>query len=492
MRSKIELTLIGTFNLIVGRCTDSESSYRFFKHARNCAWLPTLMGLSLVLAAGCGTIPNVNAALHTDPTYLVEPSFVGPHGVETQEQAREVVARLKENQKIPTDLLGRHMVVEQALSDVPLVLGNKVTLLENAKATFDAMLTAIRGAKNSINIEMYIFDDGPIGQMFADALIERQRHGVQVNIMYDGLGSFLTPASFFDKMHQSGIALLEYRPLDPFEATLGWSFGHRNHRKMVVVDGRIAFTGGINISEVYASGLRSSSSNAPLSSWRDTDIEIEGPVVAEFQHIFIGEWQYQKGPPLNKRDYFPKIPQAGEQIVRVIGSIPERFSLIYVVLISAIENSESNVYITDAYFSPDRQLLRALENAARQGVDVRLLLPSESDEPFVVSAQRSHYKGLLKAGIKIYEWKGKMLHAKTATIDGVWSTVGTSNLDWWSIARDNELNAIILSHSFGDQMNLMFKNDMESSNQVEPEQWEQRGFYERVKETFASAIAPLL
>ena len=176
----------------------------------------------------------------------------------------------------------------------------------------------------------------------------------------------------------------------------------------------------------------------------------------------------------------------------MIGSVPQQFPLIYVDLISAVVNSETNVYITDAYFAPDHQMRHALEDAARRGVDVRLLLPSQSDEPFIASAQRSHYRDLLNAGVKVYEWSGQMLHAKTATIDGVWSTVGTSNLDWWSIARDNEVNAVILGHHFGDEMNLMFKNDLEDSQSIELVRWKERSLMERLREVFARLIEPLL
>ncbi len=445
--------------------------------------------------SGCGTIPDVHALLHAKDPYLENSDFVGPRGSLTKEQGKRIVARLEEHQKTPTDILQRHLAFEQALSNVPLVVGNKVTLLENGAATYRAMLAAIHNGHDSINIAMYTFSDGPVGQMFADALIERQRHGVQVNLMFDSLGSLATPASYFDRLRQNGIAVLQYRPVNPFETTLQWSFSHRNHRKMLIVDGRIAFTGGINISEVYASGLGSLSGSRPGSTpqyWRDTDVEIEGPVVAEFQHLFVGEWTYQKGPPLSPREYFPTLEAQGNHIIRVISSVPERFSLIYVDLISAIVNSETNVYITDAYFTPDRQMLHALENAARRGVDVRLLLPSQSDEPMIVSAERSHYRALLTSGVKIYEWQGEMLHAKTATIDGVWSTVGTSNLDWWSIARDNEVNAIILSHSFGDEMNRMFRSDMENSTQIDLAQWKHRGLCERLEETAARMIEPLL
>jgi cardiolipin synthase len=186
------------------------------------------------------------------------------------------------------------------------------------------------------------------------------------------------------------------------------------------------------------------------------------------------------------------LQREGDAIVRVIGSVPEQFSLIYVTLISAVDNSETNVYITDAYFAPDHQMVKALEQAARRGVDVRLLLPSQTDEPFIVSATRSHYKKLMRAGVRIYEWRGKMLHAKTATVDGVWSTVGTSNLDWWSIARNNEINADIVGQRFGGEMNLMFKNDIEDSNLIDLQQWRHRGIVERFDEFFARLIEPVL
>jgi cardiolipin synthase len=447
---------------------------------------------TMALLAGCGTIPDARTVIGERIYYLRHPRFVGPNGPLTQEQGRQILARLQRHQNTATDILQRHLAFEQAITGEPLVLGNKVTLLENGTATYRTMLATIRGAHDSINLMTYIISDGPVGQMFADALLERQKHGVQVNIIYDSFGSMYTPASFFDRLESNGVAVLQYRPINPLEAKLPWTLTHRNHRKMMVVDGRVAFTGGINISEEYASGVRTSKERQPPQYWRDTDIEVEGPVVEQFQHLFIDEWRYQKGSPLSRRDYFPKLGWKGADIVRLLGSVPERFNPVYIALLSAIINSETNAYITDAYFAPDRQVIRVLEHAAQRGVDVRLLLPSQSDEPLIVSAQRSHYDGLLRAGVKIYEWQEKMLHAKTATIDGVWSTVGSSNLHWWSIARNNEINAVILSHPFGDEMNLMFRNDLEDSSQIEPQQWEHRGMLERLRETLARLMEPLL
>jgi len=447
---------------------------------------------SALLLSSCGTITDAGTLLHQRVLYMTHPKIAGPQGPLTPRQAQHIIDRLEANQQTPSKILDRDLAFEQAITNVPLTTGNHVTLLENGSATYSAMLAAIRGATDNINMEMYIFSDGPVGKMFADALIERQRHGVQVNVSYDSLGSFTTSSAFFDRLRKNGIAVLEYRPVDPFTARLPWELSHRDHRKMLVVDGRVAFTGGINVSEVYASGLGGSGSKTPSAYWRDTDIEVRGPAVAEFQKLFIQQWNYQKGPLLQVRNYFPKLDRQGDQIVQVIGSVPETFSVIYVTLISAIVNSETNVYITDAYFAPDHQLLHALEHAAQRGVDVRLLLPSKTDEPMIVSAARSHYKALLKAGVKIYEWQGEMLHAKTTTIDGVWSTVGTSNMDWWSIARNNELNAIILSHSFAADMNRMYFNDLKNAKPITLEDWRHRGMTERLKEVGAGIIEPLL
>jgi cardiolipin synthase A/B len=203
-----------------------------------------LLAAAVALFAGCGTIPDVRALLHASVLYQDDADFVGARGPLIEEQGQRIIERLEERQQTPSDILQRHLAFEQALSDVPLVVGNKVTPLKNANETYRAMLAAIRNAHDSINIEMYIFSDGPIGKMFADALIERERHGVQVNLAYDSFGSFSTSASFFDRMQQNGIAVLQYRPLNPFEAKLHWTLGHRNHRKMIIVDGGIALPAG--------------------------------------------------------------------------------------------------------------------------------------------------------------------------------------------------------------------------------------------------------
>jgi cardiolipin synthase A/B len=426
--------------------------------------------------------------------YRHAPEFVGQQGPLSREHGERILEHLARHSGKSLDSLHRHLAFEQAISGTPLMLGNRVTLLENHPATYAAMLKAIDGARDSINLETYTFSDDSIGRRFADELISKQRQGVQVNVIYDSFGSLTTPESFFDRMKKAGIRVLQFNPISSIPARPHRGVEHRDHRKLLVVDGRIGFTGGINISGAYTSGVASGTRfhGGTLKYWRDTDVEIEGPAVAQCQELFLATWADQRGRPLADRDYYPLLPRRGHQIVRVMGSVPERFSLIYVTLISAINNADKNVWITDAYFAPEPQMIQALQQSAERGVDVRLILPSRTDEPLIISAARSYYSELMASGVEIYEWNGEMLHAKTATIDGVWSTVGSSNLDSWSAVSNNEINVVVLSSKFGAAMNAMFERDLSHSTRIDPNAWEERGVIERIHEAFARLLQPML
>jgi cardiolipin synthase len=258
---------------------------------------------------------------------------------------------------------------------------------------------------------------------------------------------------------------------------------------LLIVDGLTAFLGGINISSVYSggsSGQRKRGAIDAAPEWRDTDLQLTGPVVAEFQKLFIETWESQKGPTLSPKNYFPQPISVGRQVVRAIGSSPdEAFSLIYATLLSAIGSAETSVHLTNAYFVPDPQLLAVLEAAARRGVDVKLILPSQTDSWLVFHAGRGYYDRLLQNGVKIYERRGVILHSKTALIDGVWATVGSTNLDWRSFLHNRELNAVVLGTEFGNQVQAMFDKDLAQSDAVLLEQWQRRSLDLRAKETFA-------
>jgi cardiolipin synthase len=225
------------------------------------------------------------------------------------------------------------------------------------------------------------------------------------------------------------------------------------------------------------------------SSWRDTDLQIEGPVVAEFQKLFLQTWDKQHGKPLAPKNYFPALKPLGKDIVRTIGSTPDDpYSLIYLTLISAIGNAEKQVHVTVAYFVPDPQLLKALTDAAGRGVDVKLILPGYTDSGLVFHAGRAHYANLLSGGVQIYERTGALLHAKTAVIDGVWSTVGSTNLDWRSFMDNDEINAVILGRDFALQMAAMFATDLAASQAIDPQTWQARPVQFKLKEWLAQLL----
>jgi cardiolipin synthase len=249
---------------------------------------------------------------------------------------------------------------------------------------------------------------------------------------------------------------------------------------------------------VYSSGSifkRKKKANADpnQSDWRDTDIQIDGPVVAEFQKLFLATWNKQNGPALAERNYFPALTAQGQDIVRAIGSTPDGpKSLMHLTLVSAVGNAQTTVQITTAYFVPDPALLTALVNAAQRGVEVTLILPSRTDSSLVFHAGRSHYTELLQGGVKIYERLGALLHAKTISIDGVWSTVGSTNLDWRSLHDNEEINAVIVGHDFATVMQTMFAKDLQVSSEVVLDKWEKRPPSMRIKEWFSRLLGWLL
>jgi cardiolipin synthase A/B len=448
------------------------------------------LAIGLFGLAGCAVLPGIDAGgamaasgeFHARPAQVVE-SFAGQ------------VPRL-EPEAAASGLLRRHLASEQALAvDSPLVPGNEVTLLQDGPDTYAAMFDAIRAAVDHINLETYIFDDGELGQQFAGLLLDMQAGGVQVNVLYDSVGGLMTPQAFFDRLREGGIAVLEFNPVNPLAKNpKTWRVNHRDHRKLLVIDGRVAFVGGVNISDSYSSspsGKGAAGGKRPEAAdeedgWRDTHVQVEGPVVAEFQRLFLDTWTRQAGEPPVSRDYYPELLVEGEEIVRAIGSrADEEASPIYLTLLSAITRAEAEVHITVAYFGPDRTLLEALAGAAQRGVKVKLVLPSYTDSWAVFHLGRSHYTRLLRAGVEIHERHGAVMHAKSAVIDGVWSTIGSSNLDWRSFVHNDEVNAVVLSAAFAAQMDAMFAADVAESEQILLEEWKRRSWWMRIKERFA-------
>ena len=318
--------------------------------------------LCVLAAAGCATLPDTDAAIarHTGQAAR----FENASGPVSAQKSAAVLAELKRKSG-DIDILEKQIALEQAIVDSPLVLGNKVTLLQDGAATYagDVRRDPRRaGPHQPGNLHPRGRRSGA-GSSPTSCWSSRRGASRSTSSTTASAASS-TPKAFFDRLTEGGIAVLEFNPVNPLSAATPWLLNHRDHRKLLVVDGRIAFIGGINISSVYSSGSVARRTGKPAEhdiAWRDTDLQIEGPVVGELQKLFMETWEKQHGKPLAAKDYFPALKAQGKDIVRAIGSTPDDpYSLMYLTLISAIGNAEKQVYLTNAYFVPDRQLLKAL------------------------------------------------------------------------------------------------------------------------------------
>ena len=455
--------------------------------------------LAVLAAAGCATVGPIDRFMLASERQTVR--LADGKGALSHAQSRKVLEDLKRRSP-DTGVLDHHVAVEEALAGTRLSVGNAAVPLEDGRATYRSMLQAIRGARHHVHMEMYIFEDDEVGREFARAMADRARAGVKVRLIYDPVGSMGTAKEFFADMEAAGIAVVAFNPVAPGLLKRGpVGAQSRDHRKLLLVDGRVAFLGGINISRVYgsasASGGGSRGGDDPIEQrpWRDLQVRIEGPVVADFQRAFVAQWKQWKKEDIPEAGLYPRLANAGPHVVRAVASSPREDGApdtLYLALSSAIESAETEVLITNAYFVPHPQLLEALAAAARRGVDVRIILPSRTDNAVVLHAGRAHYQGLLEAGVKIYERKQRLLHTKSAVIDGVWSTVGSTNLDWRSLAYNDELNAVILGTEFAGRMKAIFERDVAESELITPQKWAGRPFMDRVKETAAVNFSELL
>jgi cardiolipin synthase len=445
-------------------------------------WCFAALALIGVIAS-CRTLPDADKL--PDTPHKATPTVETAKGTLQKQQTAQLLQRRWAN---ATGDLKQLAVLEEQATGLPLIAGNRVQLLFDGPATMREMMAAARGATTSINLETYIFDQDPIGLQFAEVLMEKRRQGVTVNVMYDSVGTLGTPQVFFDRMRAAGINMIAFNPVNPAKAKGNWSINNRDHRKLMVVDGTVAFTGGINISSDYANSSLFRSRRKPDNvdkdkiGWRDTHVRIEGPAVAALQWAFVDNWVRQEGGELSARDYFPRLAPVGDKFVRVLATDPGSNSEIYKSLLVAINEARKSVHITSAYFVPDQQVVDALIAAARRGVDVKLVLPGVSDHGLVMYAGQAFYEQLLAGGVKIFQLQVAVLHAKTAVIDGAWSTIGSANIDRRSFIHNYELNVVVIDPAFGRDMESAFNEDLRDSKEVTLEQWRDRPWADRIKE----------
>lgn len=420
------------------------------------------------------------------------PPIVKKERALSEDASDKLLQRALEDYKNDTSV---HELIDEVrrAASMPMTAGNRVAVLVDGPQTYSSIETAMAAAHHHIHVESFIFGAGKVGRRFANLLVRKHNEGVAVRVLYDSVGSMDTPKSFFDELRAKGLAVREFRPMNPLETPAIWKIQNRDHRKIIVVDGRVGFTGGINIDSTYASA--SSSKPGPKrgleDGWRDTHVRIEGPVVKQLQKLFVENWNEagERTEFQPDRDYFPTTSEDGKDLVTIVAnkSGSEDRSL-YATYLAAFQKAHERIWITHAYFAPNEELLEAMTDAAGRGVDVRLIVPGFTDSRIVLQATRATYTGLLDKGVRIYQLDNAFLHAKSVVVDGTLSIIGSANLDMRSFVHNDEANAIIVSRDVGRNMEQIYERDERASRAIDPSAWEHRSLWQRIKEFSAKMV----
>ena len=374
------------------------------------------------------------------------------------------------------------------------VQGNQLRLLRNGSAAFPEMLAAIASAKQQVLLEMYWFASDSIGRKFAAALSAAAQRGVEVRVIFDAVGSVGASDDMFEELERDGVQVIEFNPIAPWKQRFRLSkLTRRDHRKILIIDGRIGFTGGINIADYWLPR------DDGGGGWRDDMVRIDGPAVAGLYDCFARAWARLRGSKL-KLTGFARQPlslasegQSRGQAVRVLGQhflrTQRQISRAY---LHYLRRADRSIFIANSYFVPDGRVLRALSNAARRGVDVRIIVPGQSDVDIVRHASRAVWARLLRAGVRIFEWDESVLHAKSAVVDGIWSTTGTFNFDYLSLRVNLEVNISVLDARFASTLERSFLEDFEQCREVSRVDFRFRPLGQRLLEFIAYRLRKFL
>ena len=365
--------------------------------------------------------------------------------------------------------------------------GSAVALLRDGRAAFPAMLEAIERAERQVLLEMYWFASDRAGERFVDALCRAAARGVEVALLYDSVGSFTSDDAIFARLRDAGARVVEFNPIAPWRHRFRFDLlTRRDHRKILVVDERVGFTGGINIAAEWLPEEEEG------RGWRDDAVRLEGPCVHALADCFHDAWRGQQGPTLEPRRS-SEAPPCGNQKVRVLGQAFFRDEREIVrAYLAQIWQARERVWIANSYFVPDGRVVRALRAAAARGVDVRVIVPGTSDVEIVRHASRAVWGRLLRQGVRIFRWNGNILHAKTAVVDGIWSTIGTFNLDYLSLRSNLEVNVAVRDEAFARTVEASFERDFEKCSEVDPHDFKFRSLGDRLLEMIFYRLRKLL
>jgi cardiolipin synthase A/B len=369
-----------------------------------------------------------------------------------------------------------------AHTDAPIIGGNKIDVLLNGEQTFPAMLKAIRGARKSITYAQYLYQDGAIAYELAEAFAERCRAGLTVKLLLDSHGGGKIPKDIPQLLTDAGCQLEWFRRVRLFQFITPWellNYNYRNHRRILVIDGILGFTGGHGVAEEWTGDGRTD------EKWRDTDVRVEGPIVQQLQAAFVESWRDTTGHILGGDLYFPALKPVGKVNAQIVKSSPLGGTYeSYMLLLLSISSARKSIHLSNPYFLPDERMQEALLDAVKRGVSVVVLTPGKIDHKLVYWASRRGFEPLLLGGIQIYEYQAALMHAKTMVVDGVWAHVGTTNLDNRSFALNEEINLIAYDHAVAGELEKAFADDLKYSKKLTYEAWKARPWREKFLEFF--------
>ena len=374
----------------------------------------------------------------------------------------------------------------EALTDAPIVGGNKIEVLQNGDALFPVILREIKTAKTTITFAQYLFKGGTLAREFAQSFAERCQAGVKVYILLDSHGTSETPEEIPAILSKAGCHLEYFRRIQAPQVILPWKllqYNYRNHRRILVIDGRIGFTGGYGISDAWMGDGRTA------DHWRDTNVRVEGPAVKYLQAAFTESWLETTGKLLGGDEFFPRLQPQGQTALQFVKSSPVGGSFQnYLLYLLSITSAKKSILITNSYFIPDDRMIDALLQATARGVRVIVLVPGKIDFKITYRASRRHYGRMLLGGIQIFEYSPALLHSKTMVVDGIWATIGSTNFDNRSFALNEELNLAVYDKSVAQNLEKIFSEDLKHSRRITYEEWDARGIKEKILELFAFPV----
>lgn len=400
---------------------------------------------------------------------------------------RQIPDRRKEF-SLPEDQLGTWSSLARLttrLTGARVMANNQVELLPDTKRSAEIIEQIIREAKDWIHVEFYILRHDKLGTKLRDLLIEKAREGVQVRVLYDGLGSIWIGRKFLKPLQAAGVHTAPFNP--GFKLATLLTLNLRNHRKIVISDGQVGFTGGMNIGDEYIHKTKS------FGHWRDTQLRIRGPVILQFQQVFARDWFYATGEALTPEKYYPRPEQPGRVPAMVVSDGPDNeVDVFYTLFVAALGIAQHQVILATPYFVPPEGVAVALETAALRGVRVKIIVANRGNFPWTLKAGQSYYDNLLKAGAEIYEYQKGLYHPKTLTVDGHWSLVGTPNCDFRSFILNFEIAVSLFDDGVAAELEKEFEEDLRHARQIDAESWQRRSTITILQERFWRLFAPLL